>query len=744
MRLDFELRTGLICFTNPVKRKRYTFFAVLAIMSTGLGGCFAWNYVKVGYDNFSAYFNTFYNASVSFNEGMKDVKLSKQSYELSIIAGDHPAPFKISQKAKDDFNETLVEASKVLQYHPHSAYTQDCLFMIGISYYYQDDYLRGERKFLEIESTFPDTKRLAEAEMYYGALQLDGQQNEVGRDRLFHAIEMARAENKPAIVAMSSDILSDYYLRNGDTLTAAAYLDTASAFSQNDRAAIYACRAGRLYAGIDAYNRAIKAFERARREARQVETRFYSEYYFARVQRLLHRYAKALNILRTIQSNDNFFDYFPLVKYQEATVLYDSGEVSTAVTSYENIDTAYSSNVAATRSAYRLANIYLYLVGDFQSALKYYQRVSSHPRVYSVSEKGQEMAQTLQNYMISSYKVVLNDSLYYHAVYAVEHHDTAVKYSQSKLDSLYERAADARDELAGVFMFKLQLPDSAVKCYRIIMRDFKNSRVYPSALYSLGEYYYSSGDTTEGKRYLEELVKEHSDSPYAVSACSVLGIPPPVYVDSSQVKYTEAMKLAGMGKYGAAVDTLKELVKNKKVALTPKALYTVGWMYENKLQRPDSAFKYYKQLSSEFPDSKYSKSILLAVNGFEAAQLDSAKARKARADSIAALRAKQEKADSSKVGKKTTEKIHAPASVGTAKSGLKSTEEKSAAAKPIGTAVTAKRDSAGKVAGPTQPAAEAEKKSDQSSDSSRAPIKTKQDTSRTGKPPSVQIIKRGK
>lgn len=625
------------------------------IMSAALSGCFAWSYVKRGYDNFSAYFNTFYNASQLFNDAIKDVAETKLAYNLSLIAGDHPAPFVISSKAKTDFNDVIVKASKVLQYHPHSAYTQDCLFMIGIGYYYQGDNLRGERKFLEIESKFPDTKRLAEAEMYYGGLQLNGLKNDVGRDRVRHAIRLARSEKKPDIVATSCEILADYYLKEEDTLKAADYLDTASVFSQNDNAAIYACRAGDLYTAIHEYSKAEKQFMRATDQARTVKVRFYSVYYLARVHRLLGEYYLSLRGLKNLRDDDKFFDFFPLVDYQEATALYDSGQVSTAVSSYQKIDTAYSSSPAATRSAFRLANIYLRLVGDFQTALKYYQKVGSHPKVYEITQQGQEMARTLQDFLIASYKVVLDDSLYGKAISAVARKDTSVKYTPAKIDSLYEHAAQARDQLAGTFLFKLQMPDSAVRSYKIILRDFPKSKVYPSALYTLGEHYYSSGDTATGRKYLEKLVDEHRESPYAASASSLLGQNVQPYVDSSQVRYTEAIALTNEGKYTQAVDSLTSLVKYKKSKVAPQALYTVGWIYENKLQEPDSAFKYYKELSRKYPLTDYGQRVKLAVTGFETAERDSALARKMRADSVAAALAKEKKADTTAHASEKTE-----------------------------------------------------------------------------------------
>ncbi len=612
-------------------KKSRLLFALLIGLSGTFSGCFAWNYVKEGYDNFSAYFNTYYNASRSYDDGMKDLESSEAAYQLSLISGAQPPPFALSQRAKNDFDMAIAKASKVLQLHPNSSFTEDCLFIIGISY--QGDNVRGERKFLEIEATFPNTKRFAEAEMYYGAFELNGREGEVGRNRVRRAIQLARESGNRKVVSQSSGILADYYLGQEDTAAAAAYLDTASVFSDGDDAAFFACRAGMLFSDIGNLDRAESLFKMAGRDAKDIRIRFYSLYYLARVQRLQKQYYVALGRLNELRGDDKFFDFFPLIDYQEAAVMYDSGEVSKAVTAFQKIDTSFTNSEASTRSAFRLAQTYLYLVGDFQSALKYYQRVGSHPKVYGMSEQAQKMSTTLQDYMITGYKVILSDSLYRKAELAAERNDSVKALTQSNLDTLYEHAADARESLAGLFMFKLQMPDSAIKSYKDIIRDFPKSKAYTSALYTLGEYYYSTGDTADGKMYLEQLLTDYPRSEYAASAASLLGVPAPRDVDLSQIEYQNALSLVNQENYDAAMDTLNQLLLNRKSPLVPQALYLKGWIYETRLQKPDSAYLYYKALKTEYPSSEFSPGVTLAISGYEAALRDSAEARQKRLDS---------------------------------------------------------------------------------------------------------------
>lgn len=608
-----------------------------------------WNYVQSGYVNFSAYFNTYYNAETAFSKGLMDLKSSMKEYEIDKISGGSQRPYQISPTARQNFDVAIAKASKVLQLYPKSEFTEDCLFMIGISYYYEGDNLRGQRKFVEAESTFPHSKRLAEAEMYYGAMLIRDLNYEQGYTRVRDAMAMARGEKDFPIVAKCSDILSDYFLGRGDTVRAAAYLDSAAAVTNGDDASIYACRSGNLLMDKEDFAAAQREYDIAWNDAHDIRLKFYSKYYLARAERLKHDYDAALADISKLRDDDKYFQFFPLLEYQRAVVLYDSGEVSTAVATFQRIDTAYARDEASTRSAFRLGRIYLHQVGDYQTALKYFQNCSAHPSVPGISDESRQMATALQDYFIRGYRVILSDSLYDAAVEAQKKNDTLATRSRAQLDTLYERAAEARRELAGYYMFKLKVPDSAIVSYKIIVNKFPQSREYPSALYTLGEYYYSAGDTADGRRYLQDLVRNHPESEFAASASQLLGLPPPpVKVDSSQAEYDAAIALVERNRPDSALFALRRLGMNRTKSVAPQALYALGWIYEHRLDEPDSAAAYYKKLKTEFPTSSFAARVTPALTGYEQAERDSAQARErrkmvAKQDSLAKAAAEHSK-----------------------------------------------------------------------------------------------------
>jgi len=650
---------------------RWMSFAIIFI-SLLFGGCFVWTAIKDGWGDFTAYFNTYYNGETAFNEAMKNVDTSLIENRISSLSGQE-MPFMISGTAKQNFDIAIEKASKILQFYPNSGYVENCLFMIGISYYYEGDNIRGGRKFAEEQSKFPDSKRFAEAEMYYGEIEIRNREYQNGLRDLTSALALAEKQKDSHTAELASSDISDYYVLQNDTVTATAYLDSAATYSKGDDAAIYLCSAGRLCEELRNYQTAKREYGRAWDEAKDIKLKFYSRYFLARDERRLKTYGAALEQLRYLRKDDKYFQFFPLIDYQRAEVLYDSGAVSDAVTEFQRIDTAYATTEGATRSAFRLANIYLYKVGDFQTALKYFQRCSVHPSVLPLSTTASQMATSLQDYFVTNYKVKLADSLYDVALLAGARRDstkkadstkktdstasvsaTSQKQSEANLDTLYERAADAERDLAGLYMFKLQIPDSAIKQYESLVKYFPKSSVYASSLYTLGEYFYSSGDTATGKKYLDRLMREYPQSKFAVSVSSLLGTPAPQIVDSSQAEYDAAIDSANHGKDSSAIAILMTLSKKEgKSQIVPHALYAIGWIYENKLAQPDSAFVYYKKLAWQYPSSELAASVTVALAGFEQAQRDSVAARKRVADSIANV-AKSVATDSSKT-KKTEE-----------------------------------------------------------------------------------------
>ncbi len=145
--------------------------AILFFISILLTSCGVWT-------DFTTYFNTYYNARTLFDETEKAVLLQKK--DPFIFRDDQPSqlpgtniqqnvrqttPTNITQTAgtqrtqagtpaqiNQDLTKVIEKCSKILQFEQESSFFDDALFMTGKAFYYQGEYARAQRKFLELEA----------------------------------------------------------------------------------------------------------------------------------------------------------------------------------------------------------------------------------------------------------------------------------------------------------------------------------------------------------------------------------------------------------------------------------------------------------------------------------------------------------------------------------------------------------------------------------------------------------------
>jgi hypothetical protein len=80
--------------------------------------------------------------------------------------------------------------------------------------------------------------------------------------------------------------------------------------------------------------------------------------------------------------------------------------------------------------------------------------------------------------------------------------------------------------------------------------------------------------------------------------------------DSASVAYRQAEQNIIDGKTSEAIATLNGIVTTyPRSPLAPKALYTIGWLYENILVSNDTASQWYARVEKEYPGSVYAEKV---------------------------------------------------------------------------------------------------------------------------------------
>ena len=98
-------------------------FSIILLL---FAGCNLWQ-------NFTTYFNLYYNTKTLFREAEDEIFLQKRDlFETE--------PLVIPGTANTKLTKVIEKSSKILQFNSNSDYVDDALLMLGKSFYYQKNY----------------------------------------------------------------------------------------------------------------------------------------------------------------------------------------------------------------------------------------------------------------------------------------------------------------------------------------------------------------------------------------------------------------------------------------------------------------------------------------------------------------------------------------------------------------------------------------------------------------------------
>ncbi len=152
--------------------------AGVALALTGvlllLSACSQSSFLGQRWANFTAYYNTFYNAEQAFDEGVRQVDQRDQPIELEVLIDLFGTPESVRDPRP--FDEAIEKSADVLRDHSSSRYVDDALMLIGKSYYYLQNYVGAAEKFEEAAAL--ETGRMYEAHYWHVRTLLSARQYE--------------------------------------------------------------------------------------------------------------------------------------------------------------------------------------------------------------------------------------------------------------------------------------------------------------------------------------------------------------------------------------------------------------------------------------------------------------------------------------------------------------------------------------------------------------------------------------
>jgi tetratricopeptide (TPR) repeat protein len=452
-----------------VRSIRAILFSLVLLLSLVQAGCSVFDaiggWISQGYDNTVSYFNAYYNAKTLFDEAEAEVLAarsamkSKPATPLAPSSGypgsssypgapgspgspgfpdsrgfppssglssspafpstqtpqtyQSPVPQQTSSSSKQKFTAVIDKCSHILSFYPTSSVVGDALFLIGKSYFYQDDFLRAERKFTELIVKDPNGPLSLNAQLWLlktlQRLARFDDANRVGSE----LVDAATKSEKFELASEALEILGDVAVSQTKPEAAIELYTKAVAVTDNGptRAAAQA-RIGDIYFSGEQYDKAASAYLEVAKVSPDPYGFYSSQLQAAIAYRRIGKYDEAIETLRKLEADYRFMDFLGAIRLELASTFAANHKFDEAVDLFRLVDTTYARTEQGARAAFDLGRLLQFQMSDYATAkIAYTHAVVGGPQ--DLTQEAQRRASALDKYFKLSGQFMKLDSIYF-------------------------------------------------------------------------------------------------------------------------------------------------------------------------------------------------------------------------------------------------------------------------------------------------------------------------------------------
>lgn len=530
----------------------------------------------------TAYFNTYYNGKIAFEEGQKAHMKMLRQYPDSII-------IKPNDEVVRKYDRTIEKAKKVMElYEKDKRWHDDALLLIGKAYYFKRENTPAVRKLAQLQKEFPSSPLIPESYFYMAKAYVDMGEYDKADELLEMILQKYPSFNKDNEVSL---LLVDIAIMRGGRSQAIGLLEKArkSVHSEEKRIQIL-LRICELYVDLKQYDKAIALVEKAPRNKDFPQQSFRMDKALFTCYTELGKYDKALQLIDIMVKKKMYEDNNKELLFMKAMVLKRLDRLDDAIDALKKLTSGIDStdvlNDTATvvgKAFYELAIIYQFKRADYKSAQKY-------------------------------------------AVLAAQAKDTTVKIQASLLRDAFIRLEKLRNEkdstaqakmsrlfkIGELFRFELSEPDSAFKEFIFIVKESPDSfAIVPMALSAAASVVKNNlKKNAVADSLFNLIIKRYPSSDYGKLAQRELNRP--VTIMTRQDSAYQAFRTAEGFLYGKEPDIKKAITAYHNVYrlypeidIAPKSLFTAAWLIDEVLQKNKTARELYQKVCQKYPTSIY-------------------------------------------------------------------------------------------------------------------------------------------
>ncbi len=570
------------------------------------------------YDNFTTYFNTYYNANRLMFESEDEFEFQEENLRVTPrvlvpepkFAADNfkggippfMQEFVVSQKqlqpVKIKLDSIIIKGSKILAKHPKSNYIEGTLYLMAKSYFYQKLWLPSQVKCSELVDLFPNGDLVPDALLLASKDLLMQQSFDAGKTMLSRCVDYAWLKKRWDVLSEAFRIQAELALLDNDIKGAVRPYRQAIAQSEDDLLrAKWQVELASIYYRKGKFQQSAKEFAKVQKFSPDYQAEFEGYLYQAISLIRTGDTTTANRILKKLENDGKYEEWQNYVLYAQMTKYRIYKQDDLLAESEHLADSLYVNNEAVNA-------IY------FEEAVDNYERENygEARRLFSKARNKRSMFSTTSNKMY----FLLNSWDQKHKI---------VDPLLVKLDS-GEAINDTSRIILAQQLFELgriheeiSNKDSSLYFY------YKAAVLSPPNDTTTARYIYAYSravrDTSVWKSdsLYQVLADNYPNTEYGLDAMERLGYTKQFMINKPVEIFNSASKLRLNKEYDMSIrQYLKVVDQYPNHKLSPKSLYSVGWIWENDLRNADSALYYYNMLIAKYPNSVYAQDVVPGVS----------------------------------------------------------------------------------------------------------------------------------
>jgi tetratricopeptide (TPR) repeat protein len=348
--------------------RKMTILFLAVLFLTGCSGPLRSTWV-----NFTSYYNTFYNAKLSYERGLRAIEAQTDRINPDRPVRIHRTPLRAGRV---DFEEAIERSADVLIRFPTSKHVDEAIEVIGKSYYYLGNYFASVQKFEELYRNTRSTDKMKNAVIWRGTVLLELGRHTEAITYLESQLENDELNWDNQRVAEAYLLIAQHLIMLNDIADALPYLELG--IEMNPRRPLRA-RAhflhGQVLMSVDDHSEAFQAYERVKRTNPDYQYIYHAERMKGVVSRDAGNHGRAMQIFQAMSRDDKNFENIAEINYEIARTNQLMGRGKTALEQYVNV--IHASRRPPTRetvakSHYGIAELYRFNFRDYNLAAAHY------------------------------------------------------------------------------------------------------------------------------------------------------------------------------------------------------------------------------------------------------------------------------------------------------------------------------------------------------------------------------------